>query len=300
MSETPLIAAIEAGGTKMVLGLGTADGGSVVTASVATREPEATMADIAAFFDKEIKGREIAAVGIASFGPIDLDPLSPTHGFILPAPKAAWSNFDMLGRIRAILGGIPGAIDTDVNAAALAEARLGVGEGTTQDLAYVTIGTGIGVGLIVNDAMVHGTSHPEMGHILPRRHLAHGDFKGVCPFHHDCFEGLASGPAVIAAWGASLADLPPDHIAWAVEADYCAQIAAMLILTVSPARIVFGGGVMKQQALFGPIRDRAAALLAGYGRGTDRATLETRIVSPGCREAPGLIGAYLLGAHATG
>jgi fructokinase len=297
MSDGPLIAGIEAGGTKMVLGLGTAEGGSVVTGVVHTREPEATMADIAAFFAQEGKGREISAVGIASFGPLDLDRASPNYGFILPATKVAWSNFDMLGRVRAMLGGLPGEIDTDVNAAALAEAHFGAGEGA-RDLAYVTIGTGVGVGLIVNGAMVHGASHPEVGHIMPRRHPAHGDFKGICPFHHDCIEGLASGPAVIAAWGASLADLPPDHVAWEVEADYCAQIAATLILTTSPSKVVFGGGVMKQQALFGALRDRAAALLAGYGRGTDRATLESRIVPPACREAPGLIGAYLLGAMA--
>jgi fructokinase len=295
MSDSPLIAGIEAGGTKMVLGLGTAEGGSVVTASVPTHEPKATMAEMAAFFEEEGKGRTIAAVGIASFGPLDLDPASPTYGFLLPATKVEWSDFDMLGSIRAMFAGLPGAIDTDVNAAALAEAHHGVGAGV-RDLAYVTMGTGVGVGLVVNGAMVHGISHPEMGHIMPRRHPAHGDFKGVCPFHHDCIEGLASGPAIIAAWGASLADLPHDHVAWAVQADYCAQLAATLILTVSPAKIVFGGGVMKQQALFGPLRDRTAALLAGYGRAGDRATLESRIVAPACREAPGLIGAYMLGA----
>jgi fructokinase len=294
---TKLIAGIEAGGTKMVLGLGTAEGGSIVTASVPTHDPEATMPEIAAFFEKEGKGREIEAVGIASFGPLDLDPASPTHGYILPASKVAWSNFDMLGRIRAILGGVPGAIDTDVNAAALAEAHLGAGGGTG-DLAYVTVGTGIGVGLVVNGAMVHGASHPEAGHIKVRRHPAHADFEGICPFHHDCVEGLASGPAIKAAWGASLDQLPADHVAWEAEADYCAQIAALLILTTSPTKVVFGGGVMKQPALFGPLRDRTAALLAGYGRGTDRAALEARIVAPACREAPGLIGAYLLGAQA--
>jgi fructokinase len=292
MSEAPLIAAVEAGGTKMVLGLGTAAGGSIVTASVPTHDPAATMPEIADFFSRETKGREVA-----SFGPLDLDPRSPTHGYILPASKVAWSNFDMLGSIRSILGGVPGMIDTDVNAAALAEARMGAGEGTG-DLAYVTVGTGIGVGFVVNGMMVHGASHPEAGHVKPRRHPAHDHFAGVCPFHHDCFEGLASGPAIIAAWGASLADLPHDHVAWEVQADYCAQIAAMLILTVSPVKVVFGGGVMKQEALFGPLRDRTAGLLAGYGRDTDRASLETRIVPPGCKEAPGLIGAYLLGEKA--
>ncbi|WP_404712912.1 ROK family protein [Sphingomonas sp. MMS24-J13] len=297
MSDEPLIAAIEAGGTKMVLGLGTAEGGSIVTASVPTHDPATTMPAIAAFFERETKGRPVSAVGIASFGPLDLDPNSPTHGYILPASKVAWSNFDMLGSVRKMLGGIPGMIDTDVNAAALAEAKMGAGEGTG-DLAYVTVGTGIGIGLVVNGAMVHGASHPEGGHVKPRRHPAHGQFAGVCPFHHDCFEGLASGPAIIAAWGGSLATLPHDHVAWEVQADYCAQIAAMLILTVSPVKLVFGGGVMKQEALFGPLRDRTAALLGGYGRDTDRASLESRIVPPGCKEAPGLVGAYLLAENA--
>ena len=285
-----LIAGIEGGGTKMVLGLGTARGGSVAGTSVPTRDPDATLADIGAFFAEAARGRTITAVGIANFGPLDLDPASPTHGFILPGAKVAWNDVDLLGRVRALLGGVPGAIDTDVNGAALAETALGAGVAAGGDLAYVTIGTGI-----VNGRPVHGASHPEAGHVLLRRHPAHDGFAGVCPFHADCVEGLASGTAIAAAWGASLAELPPTHVAWEVEADYLGQLAAMLILTVSPRTIVFGGGVMKQQALFAALRDRAARLLAGYGRGTDRAALETRIVPPACREPPGLLGAYLLG-----
>lgn len=291
----PLIAGIEGGGTKMVLGLGTARGGTIAGTSVPTRDPDTTLAAIGGFFAEAGRGREIAAVGIASFGPLDLDPASPTHGFVLPSAKVAWSNVDLLGRVRALLGGVRGAIDTDVNGAALAEAALGAGTAAGGDLAYVTVGTGIGVGLVVNGRPVHGASHPEAGHVLLRRHPAHDGFAGICPFHADCVEGLASGPAIAAAWGAGLADLPPDHAAWAAEADYLGQLAAMLILTVSPRTIVFGGGVMKQQALFGPLRDRAARLLGGYGRGTDRPALETRIVPPACSEPPGLLGAYLLG-----
>lgn len=297
MSRSALIAGVEAGGTKMIVGLGSPDWGSIVTASVPTGDPDATMAEIAAFFARERRDRDIAAVGIASFGPVDLDQRSPTYGHILDTPKRAWAGFDLLGGVRAMLDNVPGGIDTDVNAAALAEAEHGAGEGT-QDLAYVTIGTGIGVGLLVNGALVHGAAHPEGGHIRPRRHPAHADFAGICPFHHDCLEGLASGPAVRAAWGAGLDELPADHVAWEVEADYCAQLAALLILTNAPVKIVFGGGVMRQQALFAAMRDRTAALLAGYGRGTDRAALESRIVPSGCREAPGLIGAYMLGSRA--
>lgn len=285
-----LLAAIEAGGTKMVLGIGTAEG-SLASTAVPTREPEETISAIAAFFDEAAaKYGAVEAVGIASFGPLDLERTSSTFGHIMPTSKLAWSGVDLLGRVRAALGGVPGTIDTDVNAAALAEARFLPGG----DLAYVTIGTGIGVGLVINGKPVHGAAHPEGGHILVRRHPAHDGFPGICPFHQDCLEGLASGPAVIAAWGGSLADLPADHVAWNAEADYLAQLAVTLILSVCPARIVFGGGVMQQQRLLGAVRDRAAVLLGGYLQGADRAALETRIVAPQSVEPPGLIGAYLL------
>jgi fructokinase len=290
-------AAVEAGGTKVVLGIGSAAGGSLVTAQVPTRDPEPTVADIAAFFAEAARGREIAAVGIATFGPLDLEPSSPSYGHILPSAKLNWSDFDLLGRVRAALGGVPGLIDTDVNGAALAEALAGAGKGGG-DLAYATIGTGIGVGLVVNGQPVHGYSHSETGHVMLRRHPGHDGFAGVCPFHGDCIEGLASGPAIKAAWGAGLDALPHDHPAWAIQADYLAQLCAMLIFTLSPSTIVLGGGGMKQEALFRPTRDRTAQLLAGYGRGTDRASLEHRIVPHACAEPPGLVGAYLLAERA--
>jgi len=287
----PLFAAIEAGGTKMVLGIGSADG-SIKQATVPTRGPDETLADMASFF---AASPPVAAIGVASFGPLDLDPASPGFGRILPSAKTAWVGVDLLGAARAMVGGVPGAIDTDVNGAALAEARAA----GCRDLAYVTVGTGIGVGLVVNGGPVHGAAHPEGGHVLLRRHPAHDGFAGICPMHHDCIEGLASGPAIKAAWGASLGELALDHVAWEVEADYLAQLCAAIILMTAPERIVLGGGVMGQARLLGPIRDRAAALLAGYGRGTDRARLDSRIVPPISREPPGLVGAYLLAASAT-
>jgi len=284
----PLYAAVEAGGTKMVLGLGTPDG-SIKRGVVPTRGPHETLADIAAFFDDAPK---VEAVGIASFGPLDLDRHSSTYGHILPSAKEAWAGVDLLGAICGIFGGVAGAIDTDVNAAALAEARAA----HTGDLAYVTIGTGIGVGLVVNDRCVHGAAHPEGGHLRLRRHPAHEGFAGVCPFHHDCVEGLASGTAIHAAWGKSLDQLPPDHVGWAIEADYIGQLSAAIILMTAPVKVILGGGVMAQERLFAPVRDRAADLLAGYGRGTDRQALETRIAAPVSVEPPGLVGAYLLAA----
>lgn len=290
-------AGIEAGGTKFVLGVGTADGGSIAGATVPTGAPEATLAAIAAFFGEASRTARIGAFGLASFGPVDLAPASPGYGRILRSPKRAWSGFDLFGALRGLLG-VPGAVDTDVNAAALAEAALGAGAaGGTRDLAYVTIGTGIGVGLVVDGRAVHGIAHPEAGHIRPRRDPRHEGFAGICPFHGDCLEGLASGPAIGAAWGAEPPALPPEHPAWDVQAGYVAQLCETLILTVAPALIVLGGGAMRP-GLFPRVRAATAAGLAGYGRETDGAALERRIVAPGCGEAPGLIGAYLLAERA--
>ena len=310
-------AAVEAGGTKFVLGIGSAAAGSIARTTVPTRDPATTMADIARFFAAAGQGVDIAALGLASFGPVDLDPASSGYGHILASPKRAWSGFDLLGALHAALGGIPAGIDTDVNAAALAEAALGgipagidtdvnaaaiaeaaLGAGMgAANLAYITIGTGIGVGLLVDGRAVHGIAHPEAGHVRPRRHPAHGDFAGICPFHGDCLEGLASGPAIMACWGAELSALPPGHPAWAVQSDYVAQLCAMLILTLAPELIVLGGGAMPA-ALFALVRAEIARQLAGYGRQSDAAALERRIVAPGCAEPSGLTGAYLLAERA--
>jgi fructokinase len=192
----------------------------------------------------------------------------------------------------------PIGLDTDVNAAALAEARFGAGAGQSGDLAYVTVGTGIGVGLLLAGQPVHGTLHPEAGHIFVRRHAALGEFAGVCPTHGDCLEGIASGPAVEARWGASLDKLGEDHLAWDAETEHLAQLCATLFLTVSPKTIVLGGGVMTLQALFPRIRKRTASLIAGYVRDADEAALAARIVPPACTEPPGLLRAYLLAEQA--
>lgn len=299
MSETSdmsLFAAIEAGGTKFVCAIGSARAGALRTVTVPTRDPDATFADVAAFFRDAAPAGSIAALGIGSFGPVDVDPRSPAHGRILATPKPGWEGTDMLARARAFLD-VPMAIDTDVNAAALAESRAGTGE--VRHLAYVTVGTGIGVGLISDGRTVHGTGHPEAGHILVRRHAAHGAFAGVCPFHGDCLEGLASGPALRAAWGLAAEALPPEHPAWEIEADYLAQLCMTLLLTTAPERIVLGGGVMRQGHLLPLIRGRTAQLLGGYVRNVSGpASLEHRIVAPACHEPSGLIGAFLLAEQA--
>lgn len=286
-----MFAGIEAGGTKFVVGVGDAAGRSRRTATIPTRDPDATLAEVHAFLAQaQAELGPIRGIGIASFGPLELDPALPNHGRITTTPKPGWAGADMLGKIAGPFG-VPAAIDTDVNAAALAEAAL---RGAA-DLAYVTVGTGIGVGLVVGGRSVRGFGHPELGHMLPRRHPAHGDFAGTCPFHGDCLEGLASGPAVIAAWGDSFRTLPADHPAWEVEADYLAQLCAQLVLTTAPEAIVLGGGVLQQSRLLAMTRARTRERLAGYCERWQAAeTFERRIVPPACREPSGLIGAYLL------
>lgn len=288
--------AIEAGGTKFVCGIGSADGGSLATATIPTRDPDETFREVAEFFRANEGFGPVAAVGIGSFGPVDIAPASPGFGKILATPKPRWEGTDMIAHVRAFAD-VPIAIDTDVNAAALAEIRA-AGDSVT-DLAYVTIGTGIGVGLVSKDDTVRGLSHPEMGHILPRRHPAHGDFAGVCQFHGDCLEGLASGPAIAAAWGITPSAIQEDHPFWEIEADYLAQLSVTLLLTLAPQRILFGGGVMKHQRLIPMIRSRTAELLGGYfGPAKTSADLESLIGPPLCEEAPGLIGSYILAARA--
>ncbi len=289
-----LLGAIEAGGTKFLCGIGTADG-SLETARIDTRDVEGTVAEVIAFFRAAIaRHGYISAFGIGSFGPLQLDPHASDFGRITTTPKPGWQGADLPARLHAALG-VPVAIDTDVNAAALAEADRGAGRGANS-LAYVTIGTGIGVGLVIDGRTVRGLGHPEAGHLMLRRHPGHGDFAGTCPYHGDCLEGLASGPAIMAAWGASLADLPADHPAWAIQADYVGQLCATLILTVAPAHIVLGGGVMNQTRLIESARTVAAERLAGYCASWTPAMFARAITAPGCTEPPGLVGAYMLAA----
>ncbi len=289
-----MLAAIEAGGTKFVCGVGDA-AGSRETARIATRDPDATLADVVAFLARAVdRHGPIAAIGIGSFGPLQLDPAAPDFGRITTTPKPGWQGADMPARLRAALG-VPVAIDTDVNAAALAEAAHGAGRGA-RSLAYVTVGTGIGVGLAMDGRPVHGLGHPEAGHLLLRRHADHGDFAGICPYHGDCLEGLASGPAIIAAWGGSLATLPAGHPAWTVQADYLGQLCATLILVAAPEHIVLGGGVLSQPSLLDAARARTRERLAGYCAAWTDEAFATRITAPGCTEPPGLTGAYMLAA----
>ena len=293
-----LLAAIEAGGTKFVCAVGR-PGQTTQSIEIPTRDPSTTLSDIRAFFTAAIKAHgKLSALGIASFGPIDLNPASPDYGRLTTTPKPGWSGFDLQATLRDMMA-VPTVIDTDVNAAALAEAKMGAAQ-NCDPVVYVTVGTGIGVGVFAGGAPIHGIGHPEGGHIWPRRHTVHQAFAGVCPYHGDCLEGLASGTALAAAWGHPADQLPPDHPAWEAEADYLGQLCATLILMLAPQRIVLGGGVMKRSFLYPRVRARTGHWLNGYpgSVGTGAAAFDRLIVAPDCVQPSGLAGAFLLAESA--
>ncbi|MCL9998494.1 MAG: ROK family protein [Erythrobacter sp.] len=281
-----MLAAIEAGGTKFVLAVGPAPDAITARLTIPTRDPATTLAEAAAWLASQgpIKG-----LGIGSFGPVELDPASPQWGFITTTPKPGWAGTDVARHLSAALGGVPVGFDTDVNAAALAEhaARGGAAGGS---LAYITVGTGIGGGLVLDGRPVHGIAHPEVGHIFPRRHPEDRDFAGTCPHHGDCLEGLASGPAVMARWGASLSELGADHGAHAIVADYVAQACHVLFASVAVEEVVIGGGVAQTPGLVERIAARARELDAGYLPGGAR----HRIIAPRLGTDSGITGAMLL------
>ena len=239
----------------------------------------------------------LAAIGIGSFGPLDLRTGSPTYGYITTTPKPGWRNADVVGPIREKLK-LPVVFDTDVNAAALGEHRWGAGRGL-DSLVYITVGTGIGGGAVIDGRPVHGASHPEMGHVLVPRDRAADPFDGICPYHGDCLEGLASGPAMAARWGMPAESLPEDHQAWRLEAEYLASAIANIMVTLSPERIVLGGGVMKQRHLFPMIRGRVVEILHGYGVPEEIVNaIDDYIVPPALGEDSGIAGAFALALSA--
>lgn len=277
-----LFGAIEAGGTKFVCGVGNGPE-DLVTKQIPTGSPEATVSCAVAWIREKAAG-QLRAVGIGSFGPVDLK-----SGHITSTPKTDWHNFDLAGAVRRALN-VPVNFDTDVNAAVLGEARWGAARDVSNCI-YLTIGTGIGGGAIVEGKIVHGLTHPEMGHIrVPRD--AGDTFAGVCPYHGDCLEGLATGPAVAGRWGMRGENLPPDHPAWVLESRYLALGIANYICMLSPERIIVGGGVMRQSQLYGMIRPGVSEILAGYVGGLPE------IVPPGLGELSGVLGALALAERA--
>ena len=253
-----MFGAIEAGGTKFVCAAG--DGpDDLVSTQIQTTTPEETVGAATAFF-QPFTGK-LRALGIASFGPVDLDPASATWGHITSTPKAGWRNCDLAGPLGRALG-VPVGFDTDVNGAALGEARWGAGQGLS-DFLYLTVGTGIGGGAMAGGRILHGFTHPEMGHIrIP--HDPQDPYAGNCPYHGDCLEGLACGPAIRERWGLDAAQLPPWHAAWELEARYLALGIANWMFTLSPRRAILGGGVMQQAHLFPLIEKELQRILNGY------------------------------------
>lgn len=287
-----LYGGIEAGGTKFVCVVGSGPDNIVAEERFPTTTPDETIARSVDFFKRH--GSDLAAIGIGSFGPVDLNPQSPTYGYITTTPKPGWAQADLRGGIQRALN-VPVAFDTDVNAAALGE-HYWVPENRVLDpLLYMTVGTGIGVGGLVNGQLLHGLLHPEAGHMRLPRDPQRDPFTGACPYHGDCFEGLACGPAMAKRWGQPAETLPADHPAWALEAHYIALAVMNLTLIVAPQRIVIGGGVTQQPGLIDNVRREVVQLLNGYLQ-TDRITRDINrfIVPPALGNQSGMLGAIAL------
>jgi len=292
---TLLYGGIEAGGTKFVCAVGTEAGELRAHTQFATTTPDATLGQAVEFFRRQPE--PVLAVGIGSFGPVDPNPQSPSFGHITSTPKPGWQNVDIAGRVRAALG-VPVGFDTDVNAAALGEHRWGAAQ-DVDDFVHLTVGTGIGGGGMVAGALLHGLVHPEMGHVLIPHDRNRDPFAGVCPYHGDCLEGLAAGPAIEARWGHRAETLPADHPAWALEAHYLALGLVNLVTVLSPQRIILGGGVMQQAQLFPAIRGEVQALLAGYVQAhAILLEIDGYIVPPALGGRAGVLGAIALAQQA--
>jgi fructokinase len=281
---------MEGGGTKFVCAVGTGPGKIVDEIRITTTSPGETLEQAVAFFQKF----DLTAIGLAPFGPLDLNPDSPTYGTITATPKPGWTGINVLAPFQSAFH-LPVAFDLDVNAAAFGEYSLIPENRRLDSLVYFTIGTGIGAGLIINRKVTHGLTHPEAGHM----HLPHDrkkdPFPGICPFHKDCFEGMCSGPALASRWRKPTETLPDNHPAWDLEAMYIAYALVNIILTVSPQRIVLGGGVMGQKRLFPSIRGKVRGLLNGYPTSPVlTGSMEEYIVPPALGSRSGVLGALAM------
>lgn len=284
---------LEAGGTKMVLSVGNEENELLEQVQIPTEEPEKTIPAMIRWFAE----KKIVSLGIGTFGPVDLKQASTTYGWIRKTPKPGWSDTPLLPSMQEALG-VPALIDTDVNAAALAEWQLGAAKGL-KSCVYVTIGTGIGAGLVIGGRLVHGLVHPELGHMLLRQEPDDQTPVGFCPYHQGCLEGLASGPAIEKRWGRKGYELPADHPAWDLEAAYLAQMCVNAVCVLSPEKIILGGGVMQQKHLFPLIRQKTLDLLNGYVQAKEiLENIDNYIVEPGLGTKSGAIGALLLARQA--
>lgn len=294
-----MLGAIEAGGTKIICAVGPEPGMALASETFATADPATTFQEVRTFFDRaQAHHGRLGAIGVAAFGPVDVDPGSPTYGTVQRTPKPGWAGADWveaLSRFRC-----PIALDTDVNGAALGEWTAGAGR-NCRTLAYVTVGTGIGAGVLHNGRSLFGAGHYEMGHIYPPHDYETDPFPGRCPFHKDCLEGLASGLAISDRWGKTLNDLPAGHPGHALEASYLAHLAATLTLTHMPERIIFGGGVMKTSGLIDRLRAATQSLLASYiPTGPATGDLSEYIILPELGDQSGITGALAMAASLAG
>lgn len=286
---------VEAGGTKFVCVVADENARILAETRFPTTQPEETLQKTVDFFNRWVHDQRLSleAIGIACFGPVDLVAGSKTFGYITSTPKPGWINTPVVPVIEKSLG-IPVFFDTDVNGAAIGEGRWGAAQGLT-DFIYLTIGTGIGGGVVCAGSPLHGLVHPEMGHILMHHDWQTDPFPGNCPYHGDCFEGLASGPALKRRWNVPAETLPPAHPAWELEAHYIAQALANFILTLSPQRIILGGGVMSQVQLFPLVRKQVLALLNGYVQSKSLLLgIDDYIVPPGLGNQAGSLGSVAL------
>lgn len=282
-----LYGALETGGTKMVCAVGNENGEILEQISIPTLTPEETMPEIIRWFSD----KQIAALGIACFGPIDLHRDSPTYGYITSTPKLAWANYPIVRVMQEALH-VPVGFDTDVNGSLLGEMTWGCAKGLT-DAIYITIGTGIGGGVMTNGKLLHGMLHPELGHMMLAKH-PDDPYKGKCPYHGTCFEGLAAGPAIEERWGKPGNELQNRPEVWELESWYIAQALSVYILTLSPQKIILGGGVMHQESLFPLIRKQTLHILNGYLHTQELQDIDNYIVPASLNDNQGIMGCIKL------
>ncbi|HBI18259.1 MULTISPECIES: ROK family protein [unclassified Brevundimonas] len=292
MTQTLLLGGVEAGGTKFVCGVADGDGRILEQVRIATTTPSETLAAVDAFFARAaaVHGH-LAALGVCSFGPLSLRLDAPDYGAITTTPKPGWSGANLLSHLRRAAN-TPTVLTTDVNGSAIGERLFGSGRGL-DSFCYVTVGTGVGVGVIIDGRPHGGANHPEAGHIRTPRAAGDTAFAGACPFHGDCLEGLASGPAMRMRWGAPAETLPIDHPAWLMAAHYVASLCANLTYVIRPQRIIIGGGVM-QPHLYDRVRRALVQQLGGYDASVRELVMDDYIAAPSAGASAGLYGALAL------
>lgn len=292
MTDSILLGGIEAGGTKFICGVADIGGRIIEQVRIPTTTPDVTLEAVSAFFvEAQASHGRLAALAIGSFGPLSLQPDAPDYGAITTTPKNGWNNVNLLAHLRRELD-VPMTLETDVNCSAIGERLFGSGRGL-DSLCYITVGTGIGVGVMIGGAPHGGANHPEAGHIRLPRAKDDQAFAGICPFHGDCLEGLASGPALHARWGAPAETLAYDHPAWTLTAEYVAGLCTNLTYILRPQRIIIGGGVMQPQ-MYGLVRQALTQQLGGYDASIRNLEMNDYVAHPTAGASAGLVGAFAL------